>query len=155
MANQLLLLEDVDALGRSGDLVSVKPGYARNFLIPQKKAVVATKNALRMQERLREERSKRAVVDKAEADVMKEKLEGKELTTIVKVDQEGHMYGSVSALDIVHLFEKEGVKLEKRAIVLAHPIKQLGVYPLTLRLKEDVKCSYVLKVEAEAPEKGI
>ena len=70
MGNQLLLLEDVDDLGRSGDVVSVKPGFARNFLLPQKKAVVADKNTLRMQARLKEEREKRAAVDKKDSEIL-------------------------------------------------------------------------------------
>ncbi|HSX11933.1 MAG TPA: 50S ribosomal protein L9, partial [Rhabdochlamydiaceae bacterium] len=86
MKNQLLLVEDVDDLGRSGDVVSVKPGFARNFLIPQKKAVVATKGTLRMQERLKEERAQKAIVDKKEAEEFAARIEGMVLTTTVKVD---------------------------------------------------------------------
>ena len=73
---QLLLLEDVEALGRSGEIVNVKPGYARNFLLPQGLAVIANKNALRMQERLKEERQKRAIADKQESDAIAAKIEG-------------------------------------------------------------------------------
>ena len=76
MRNQLLLLEDVDDLGRSGDIVSVKPGFARNFLVPQKKAVVADKFTLRMQAKLKEERSKRAELDRNESEELAKKIEG-------------------------------------------------------------------------------
>src|SRR5574338_163192 len=99
MGNQLLLIEDVDDLGRSGDVVSVKPGFARNFLLPQKKAVVADKFTLRMQARLKEERAKRAEIDKKEAVVLAERIAPMELSIVVKVDPDGHMYGSVTALD--------------------------------------------------------
>ena len=151
MSNQLLLLDDVDELGRSGDIVKVKPGYARNFLIPQKKAVVADTRALRMQAKLQEERAKRAIVDKKDAEEQAVRIQGMTLTITVKVDQEGHMYGSVSALDIVQLFEKEGIQLEKRNVVLPSPIKELGVYNLTLKLKEGVTTAFTLKVESEEP----
>lgn len=151
MTNQLLLLDDVDELGRSGDIVKVKPGYARNFLIPQKKAVVADARALRMRAKLQEERAKRAIVDKKEAEEQAVRIQGMTLTIAVKVDQEGHMYGSVSALDIVQLFEKEGIQLERRNIVLPSPIKELGVYNLTLKLKEGVTTAFTLKVESEEP----
>jgi large subunit ribosomal protein L9 len=104
-----------------------------------------------MQARLQEERAKRAEVDKREAEALALGINGKEMTILVKVDQEGHMYGSVSALDIVHLFEKEGIKLERRNVVLPHPLKELGTFKINLRLKEGVPATIVLKVESETP----
>jgi len=145
----LLLLDDVDSLGRSGDIVKVKPGYARNYLIPQKKAVVADKRALRMQAKLQEERAKQALIDKKESEEQSSHIQSMTLTIKVKVDQDRHMYGSVSAVDIVQLFAKEGISLEKRQIILAHPIKELGVYPITIKLKEGITSSMILKVESE------
>lgn len=149
MGNQLLLIEDVEDLGRSGDVVSVKPGYARNFLIPQQKAVIASKFTLRMQARLKEERSKRAEVDKQFSEELAGRINGMVLTVEVKVDPDGHMYGSVTSLDIVRLFEKEGIQLERRNIILPQPIKQLGEYPLALRLKEGVPAQVTLSVLSE------
>ncbi len=84
MANQLLLLQDVEDLGRSGDLVSVRPGYARNFLIPQKKAVVADKNTIRLQEKLKAERAQRAEEEKLIARQTADALQGREFTVIAK-----------------------------------------------------------------------
>lgn len=150
MANKLLLLEDVEGLGRSGDVVKVRPGYARNFLLPQGLAYVADKRALRMQARLQEERRKRAIVDKKESEEQAAVLDALSLTTIVKVDQEGHMYGSVSAGDIVHLIQEASqIEVKKSAIVLKHPIRELGEYKVPLKLKEGVKATISLKVEAE------
>lgn len=150
MGNQLLLVEDVDDLGRSGDIVSVKPGYARNFLIPQKKAVVADKFTLRMQARLQEERAKRAESDKSEAEEMAKQVDGFVLTAVVKVDPDGHMYGSVAAVDVSRLFEDQGIKIDRRSVVLLQPIKQLGVYPISLKLKEGVPAQITLRVMSEA-----
>src|SRR5689334_18731387 len=99
MPIQLLLLDDVDELGRSGDVVAVKPGYARNFLLPKKKGVMANKHTLRMQAKLKEERAKQAEIDRREAEELAARMTGIELNIVVKVDPEGHMYGSVSALD--------------------------------------------------------
>jgi len=150
MANtKLLLIEDVEDLGRSGDVVTVRPGYARNFLLPQKVAVVADARTLRMQSRLQEERIKRAQNDKTESDELAAKLQGLQIETIVKVDHEGHMYGSVSALDIVHLIQAQGFSIEKRNIVLKHPIKEVGVTEISLKLKEGVESSITLKVVPE------
>lgn len=152
MKNQLLLIEDVDNLGRSGDVVSVKPGYARNFLVPQKKAVVADKYTMRLQIKLREERAKKAVVDKAEAEVQAEHINGMVLTIEVKVDPEGHMYGSVTALDIIRLFEEQHkIVLEKRNVVLLQPIKTLGSRELHLKLKEGVPAAFTLNVVSDVP----
>ena len=155
MGNQLLLIEDVDDLGRSGDLVSVKPGFARNFLLPQKKAVVADKYTLRLQARLKEERAQRAVVDKEESEALSAKINGMVLDIEVKVDPEGHMYGSVAALDIVRLFEEQGISLEKRHVVLPQPIKELGSRSVALRLKEGVPASFTLNVVSDVALPGL
>ncbi len=147
---QLLLLEDVEALGRSGEIVNVKPGYARNFLLPQGLAVIANKNALRMQERLKEERQKRAIADKQESDAIAAKIEGVSLVKVVKVDHEGHMYGSVTVADIVHLIQEHTqVELEKKAIQLKHAIKTTGIHAVVVKLKEGVSANFNLKVMSE------
>lgn len=151
MKNQLLLIDDVENVGRSGDVISVKPGYARNFLIPQKKAVVADKGALRMQARLKEERAKRAVSDKKEAEELAQRITGMTLEITVKVDQEGRMYGSVAAGDIVDLFGAQGIQIEKRNVALAHPIKALGEHAINLKLKEGVPASFTLQVLSDIP----
>ena len=150
MANKLLLISDVDALGRSGDVVSVKPGYARNFLLPQGMAVIADKHALRMQARLQEERKKQAILDQKESQEQAAKIEVLTLSTTVKVDHEGHMYGSVTAGDIAHILQEQaGITLEKRMIQLKHAIKETGVHDIHLKLKEGVSSVFKLKVVPE------
>lgn len=153
MATKLLLIEDVFNLGRSGDVVSVKPGYARNFLLPQGFAVVADKRALQMQAKLQEERKVKAAHDLKESQELAKQMEGMTLSTTVKVDQEGHMYGSVSALDIVRMLEEDQkIQVEKNSVMLKHPIKAVGVHTIELKLKEGVVASFVLKV---IPEGGL
>lgn len=150
MATQVLLLEDVDTLGRSGEVVNVKPGYARNYLFPKRLAVVADKRTLRMQERLREERRKKAVVDRKEAEELASRLDGITLVSIVKVDHEGHMYGSVTIGDIIDLIRDEkNVELEKKSIGIKHAIKATGIHTIPLKLKEGVAASFTLKVMSE------
>jgi large subunit ribosomal protein L9 len=151
MQYQLLLIDDVDDLGRSGEVVKVKPGFARNFLLPKRKAMIADKNTLRLQARLQEERAKRAQVDKKDAEGLSQRINGMQLALTVKVDPDGQMYGSVSAIDIVHAFENEGISLEKRNVVLPQPIKELGVFPITLKLKEGVPASFTLTVQSDRP----
>jgi large subunit ribosomal protein L9 len=150
MATKLLLIEDVDDLGRKGDVVQVKPGYARNFLLPRGYGIPADKNALRMQARLQEERKKKAIQDREESEKIAGSLEGIVLSTTVKVDHEGHMYGSVSVTDIVHLLQEQaGIAVEKRAIALKHPIKEIGVHTINVKLKEGIPATLTLKVITE------
>jgi len=150
MAQKLLLVADVDALGRSGDIVKVKPGYARNFLLPKGLAMIADKNALRTQERLQIARQQKAAEDRKEAEELAERLKDVTVEMLVKVDQEGHMYGSVSALDIVHLLqEQQEIAVDKRSIQLHQPIKKIGVQTVELKLKEGVTASVLVKVISE------
>lgn len=153
MATKLLLLDDVEALGRQGQIVSVKPGYARNFLIPQKLAVVAGPNALRRQSKLEEERRKRGEIDLKESKQIAERMVGLVVTTTVKVDHEGNMYGSVSALDIHKmLMDQHKIEIGKRDIQLKHPIKQVGDHTINVRLKEGVEASFKLSIVTEESE---
>lgn len=139
MATKYLLIDDVEHLGRAGDVVTARPGYARNYLIPQGFAVVADKRALAMQTRLQKERHEKALKDKAESEEIAAKLHDVILETIVKVDHEGHMYGSVSQHDIQILIEKAtGIHLERRSVVLKHALKEIGVHAIPIKLKEGV-----------------
>lgn len=153
MATKLLLVEDVENLGRSGDIVSVKPGYARNKLVPSKAAVFADKKSLRMQARLQEQRLQKAVADKKDAELLAERIEGQMVVTTVKVDHDGHMYGSVAVNDIVHLVQEQlSLTLEKRSLQLAHPIKKTGTTQLSLKLAEGITASFSIKIKAEGAE---
>jgi large subunit ribosomal protein L9 len=150
MAIKLLLIEDVEDLGRSGDVVSVREGYARNFLVPRGFGVKADNNAIRRQAVLQETRREKAAVDKADAASIATLLETITIEAEVKVDPEGHMYGSVSHHDIMHLLaEQQKLDLDKRYLHLKHPIKEIGVHRIEFRLKEGVLAFCMLKVTAE------
>lgn len=157
MANKLLLLGDVESLGRSGEIVSVRPGYARNYLLPQGLAVVADARTLRMQAKLQSDRTKRAESERKESEEIAAKLDGVVLETIVKVDHDGHMYGSVSAQDILHMIEKStGLHIEKKSIQLKHAIKTTGQHTIQLKLKEGVTVeTLVLSVLPEGSESQV
>lgn len=149
MKQQLLLLEDVDGLGRKGEVVSAKPGYVRNFLLPRGYAVAATENMLRKQDRLRKEREKQAAVDRQESEALAQSLEGVRLEIKVKVDPEGHMYGSVSAFDVAQLFQEKGFPIDRKFIQLPRPIKETGEHKISLKLKEGVLASCPLSIVPE------
>lgn len=146
---QYLLLEDVDGLGRSGDLVTAKPGFVNNYLEPKGKAVRADKRTIRMQARLQEERAKQAEIDKKIAFEIADKVKELVLETRVKVDSEGHMYGSVAAADIEALLNEKGLEVEKKQVRIAHPIKTTGVHTVALKLKEGVDAQVKIKVMTE------
>jgi large subunit ribosomal protein L9 len=150
MAKKVLLLQDVDSLGRKGEVAQAKEGYVYNFLLPQGLAILATPDALRKQVKLQEERKKVAEQDRKDSEELATRLNGETLAFTVKVDQEGHMYGSVSALDIVSLIKMQtGIDLDKRYVILKHPLKETGTYPITLRLKEGITCGVHVKVIPE------
>lgn len=149
MKQQLLLLQDVEALGQKGDVVSARRGYIRNYLLPQKLAVIASPNTLRKRERLQEERAKQAIIDRKEADELAKQVESLILETRVKVDPEGHMYGSVSALDVALLYQQNGLPVERKYIQLPRPIKATGVHKIPLKLKEGVAATCTLHIIPE------
>jgi large subunit ribosomal protein L9 len=151
MATKLLLVQDVVDLGRSGEIVSVKPGYARNFLVPKRLAVVADKGTLRMQARLLEERQKRALEERAEAQEVANRLVDAKIEKTVKVDPEGHLYGSVTIVDILELIKASyNVTLEKKTVTLKAPIKTLGEHLIELKLHDDVSVKVTLDVLKES-----
>ena len=156
MATKLLLIKDVHGLGRTGDIVSAKPGYVRNFLLPQGLALIADKKTLGMQARLQAERQKKAAQDKKEAESAAEQLKEKCVTAFVKTDHEGHLYGSVSAADVVRLLqEQHAISVAKQAVQLKHPIKTLGVTTVSLKLPEGIIAQVDVKVLAEGTTEEI
>jgi large subunit ribosomal protein L9 len=147
-----LLLQDVFNLGRSGEIITCKPGYARNFLEPQGKVIRADKNTLRLQEKLQQERVLRSHADKKEAEELAALLKGVVLETTVKSDKGGHLYGSVASQDVAHLLEAlKGVKLNKKAFLIRKPIKQVGTYTIDIALNEGVSVKVQLKVLSTTP----
>ena len=149
MKQQLLLLQDVEALGKKGEIVTARPGYVRNFLLPQGFAVVANTNTLRKQERLRAERAKQALIAQKESQELATQTEGTSLEIRVKVDPEGHMYGSVSAVDIAQLLQEKGLPIDKKSVLVTKPIMTTGVHKISLKLKEGISATCVLSILPE------
>ena len=146
---QYLLLSDVDGLGRKGEVITAKPGYVRNFLLPQELVVVATVHTLRKREKLCQERAAQALIDTKEAEGLALQLSTAELLIVVKVDPEGHMYGSVSALDVAQLLKDQGIDVERRYGLLPRPIKTTGVHRISFKLKEGIPASCQLTIASE------
>ena len=145
--NQYLLIEDVDGLGRSGDIVeNIKPGFLRNFLLPKRKVTKAGTNTLKRQAMLQVERAKQSKIDLEESMKLAEALKGITLEMEVEVNPEGDMYGSVSVVEILHLLEEKNFPLDRKMIRLGGPIKKLGEHVIPLKLKEELDASVMLKV---------
>lgn len=149
MKYHVLLLEDVTNHGRKGELAYVAPGFARNFLLPTAKAVLATRATVKMQESLKKERDAQALIDRKESEKIASMLKEKQFSTVVKVDHDGHMYGSVSIKDIVDFLFNEGVKVARKNILLPLPIKTLGTHVISLRLPEEVMAKVSIEIKPD------
>ena len=149
MKYHVLLLEDVTNHGRKGELAFTAPGFARNYLLPNGKAVLATHATVKMQEKLKKEREEQAKKDRKESEALAAQLKDKKFSTIVKVDSDGHMYGSVSAKDIVDFLFNEGLKIERRNVMLHLPIKTLGTHAIKLRLPEEVMATISIEIKPD------
>lgn len=146
MSVELILIEDVADLGKIGDQVHVADGYARNYLIPRKKAEYVTTGALKRIEakklRLQKEHEERVNVAKA----MAEKIAKLVVTIAVKAGEDDKLYGSVSASQILQNLAEQGVELDKGAIELAAPLRELGSFDVPVRLHAEVSANIKVKV---------
>jgi large subunit ribosomal protein L9 len=136
---EIILRQAVENLGKTGDVVNVKPGYARNYLLPHGLAYEATPGNLK---RIQQERDRLEAAEnerRGAAQGLAEKLEQVSLTFSARVGEEGKLFGSVTATDIAAQLEAQGYRIEKRQIDLHEPIKALGVYRVPVRLHADVK----------------
>jgi large subunit ribosomal protein L9 len=134
----LILLERVEKLGQMGQRVKVRPGYARNYLLPQKKAMRATKDNLAYFETQRSQLEAHNLERKSEAGDVATKLEGLTVVLIRQAGESGQLYGSVAARDVADAVTAAGFTVEKRQIVLDRPIKALGLHPVRVMLHPEV-----------------
>jgi large subunit ribosomal protein L9 len=157
---ELILLERVEKLGQMGQIVKVRPGYARNYLLPQKKALRATKENLTYFESQRTQLEANNLQRKAEANEIGAKLDGLSVILIRQAGESGQLYGSVSARDIAQAVTEAGFTIEKRQVALERPIKSLGLHPVRVALHPEVSVTITANVaqsaeEAEMQAKGI
>ncbi len=135
---QIILQEDVEKLGHRGDVVTVKPGYARNFLLPRKLGVEATAGNLKAIERIRTSLAKKTATELEAAHKQADLLNGVAVKFARKTGESDQMFGSVTSGDISEALAAQGFKVDKRQIQLAEPIKQLGEFTVPIRLHRDV-----------------
>ena len=135
---EIILTQDVEKLGKTGDLVKVKDGFARNFLIPQKKAYLATPQNIRRIEQQQKKRKFQYEQEKKAARQLADKLSKVSCTVSVEVNEQEKLYGSVSESDIVKALETEGFEIERRNIILEQPIEELGIFEVGIKLHPEV-----------------
>lgn len=150
---EVILLQRVEALGQMGDVVRVKDGFARNFLLPQKKALRATKANREQFDKLRSQLEANNLTEKKSAEAMSAKMAGLSVTLLRQAGDTGQLYGSVTARDIAQVVTDAGYTLDRRQVKLNTVIKTLGVHPIRVALHPEVTVTVNINVarsEAEA-----
>jgi len=143
---EVILLERVEKLGQLGDVVNVKPGYARNFLLPKKKALRANKNSLALFEGQRAQLEANNLQRKSEAQDAAVKMEGLKVIIVRQAGETGHLYGSVSGRDVADSIKAAGYTITRQQVNLDTPIKTLGVYDVRVSLHPEVSLSVAVVV---------
>jgi large subunit ribosomal protein L9 len=147
---QIILTQDVANLGKAGELVSVKPGYGRNFLIPQGLAVSATAGNVHRLEHERKQIERRVAKEKAGAQSIADRLNGMTLQFERNVGDDEKMFGSVTSRDLAEQLKKAGVEIDHRQVVLEQPVKALGKYEVPVKLGAGVTATLKFFVVAKA-----
>ena len=149
---EIILLERVEKLGQIGDVVKVKPGFARNYLLPQKKALRATKANLAVFEKQRVQIEANNLELKAEAEKVAGRVNDVQIVVIRQAGDSGQLYGSVSARDIAESLTTDGYSVDRSQVAIEHPIKTLGLEKVRLRLHPEVSVTVTVNVARSAEE---
>src|SRR2546421_3398754 len=150
---EVILLERVAKLGQMGDVVRVKDGFARNYLLPQGKALRATKDNTARFETMKVELEARNIELKGEADKIAKKVDGKSITVLRQASESGQLFGSVSARDIAALLSDQGLVVTRNQIVLNAPIKTIGLHKVPVALHPEVEVAITVTV-ARSPDEA-
>jgi large subunit ribosomal protein L9 len=149
----VLLREDVDDLGARGEIVRVKAGYARNYLLPQKLAVEASANNVKQIEQERAALLKKEATERSGAEAQAEQMKSLRLSFTRKVGEHGILYGSVTSMDIVEALKERGYEIDRRRITLREAIKETGEFTVPVRLHREVTVEVPVNVVAEGAAK--
>ena len=152
MATKVILTETIDTLGIIGAEATVADGYARNYLLPRGKAVLATPQNKKILEQQKARFELQIAKEREQAEELAKKVQEISCTLMAKVSQDDRLYGSITAQDILEALKGQEVTIEKRMLLLAAPIKELGTYKVPVRLYKDVEPEITVEVKAEAKE---
>lgn len=152
MANSdILLLEAIKGLGSEGDTVSVRAGYARNFLFPRKLAIPVNQGNRKQIESLKIAKEKRIAEELEASKSLAEKIGQVSISIAVKTGDNGKMFGSVTSTDILARLEEEGIQLEKKQLNVAQPIKDLGSHKIQVKFNSEIEATFNLEIVSENP----
>ncbi len=147
---KILLTEDVPSLGLAGEVHTVARGYARNYLIPRREAIIATRGALKQAEDIRQAAIRKRAQERSNADAQAEVLSGQQLLFNVRAGENDRLYGSITTSDIAESLEETvEFEVDRRRIVLNQPIRELGLYDVTMRLMTEVEATFAVAVVRE------
>ena len=149
MAIEVILRDDVPHLGKIGEVVRVKPGYARNFLFPRGLAVEANRKTLRVLEHHQRVIATKADRERKSAEAVASRLDGLRIAVKARAGEEGRLFGSVTNLDVERLLAERGFQVDRRRIAIEEPIKQLGTFPIVVQIGREVRATIQLTVEPE------
>ena len=144
---KVILLQDVKGKGKKGQMIEVSDGYARNFMLPKKLAIEATADAINTKNMNDKATAERIAKEKAAALELSNKLRGMTLVVTAKGGGQGRLFGAVTNAEIAAALEKQGIKLDKRKIVLAENIKNVGTYTVTCKLGYEINAPLTVKIE--------
>ena len=146
---KVILREDIETLGTAGEVINVKDGYARNFLVPRRLVYVATASALKRIEQEMKVRGKKIEIEKADQSQLAAKLSEVSVTIPMRVGEEEKLYGSVTAMMIAESLTNQGYNIDRRSIASDEPIRTLGSHEVTIKLKHGVTATVKVNVVAE------
>lgn len=149
---EVILLERVAKLGQMGEVVRVKDGFARNFLLPRGKALRATKDNREKYESMKADLEARNLQAKGEAEKVATRIDGRNVVVLRQASDAGHLYGSVSSRDLVGLFEAEGIRVTRSQILLDAPIKTIGQHKVDIAVHPEVEVAVTVTVARNADE---
>jgi large subunit ribosomal protein L9 len=148
---KLILSEDVPKLGHAGDVVSVKPGYARNYLVPQGLAIHATAGRLTELEHHKRQIEEKVAKQRTEKEAERDRIQQVRLEVSAQVGEEGKLFGSITAMRIAELLAEQGIEVDRRRIDLGAPLKETGEHTVPIRLHRDVTAEVKVTVVAANP----
>ena len=146
---KVILKEDVQNLGQQGDVVEVKPGYARNYLMPQKLAILFTKQQKKSIEEAQRVEERKLEREKDQLESVLKQVEDLSLSLKMQSEEDSKLFGSVTKLDIVRLLEENGITIDKKYVDLSSPIKTLGEHKVNVVFTKEMSASFTLTVEKE------
>jgi len=146
---QVILLENVPSLGKAGDLVKVSDGYGRNYLIPQKKAILATEKSLKVIEHQKRQVQQRMEKTKKDVEKMGQRIEKLSCTFVKTVGESGKLFGSITSMDIESFLKENGIEVDRKKISLEEPIKNLGMFTVPIKLHSEVTANLKVWVVQE------